>query len=98
MHNANSMLQRTRIYVNVEDGLAELRKLLALAKDHDNRATLESLIRTLETGEMTAALYLPMFQDGSISPIIIGGDIKDWVRVIKQIQTGLQQERTSTLH
>ena len=68
------MIHEIKIFDAIDEGINELNNMYHQTRSSKGRELLSDLINSLEQGDVNARLLIWVNEDGSVSPIVIGGD------------------------
>ena len=92
------MIHEIKIFDAIDEGLNELYGIFQQTWSPKARDLLSELINSLERGDITASFLIWINDDGSVSPIVIGGDSVQRNKMVNDFGMTLQKSLKQSLH
>ena len=93
-----NMIREIAVFDAVEEGISKLYCMLCDTESPKIRNQIRDLIYMLESGERKTALFIWVNNDGSLSPLIIGGSPRMRKKIRGDLETLVQHLSERTLH
>ena len=92
------MIHEIKIFDAIDEGIDELYGMYHQTWSTEARYLLSELIDSLEQGDVTARLLIWVNDDGSVSPLVMGGDAVQRRKVAKDFGLTVKESLKQYLH
>ena len=92
------MIHQVKIFDFVEEGLIELYRMLCHTQRPSAREQIFHVIDAIEAGDKRARFFIWINDDGSISPLVIGGNRRQREQMREELRTNLQIAVNQSIH